>query len=84
MSPTDPSPPRRPFQFTLATLLLVAVLFSILAAALGGMLHPRSGGVHLPRGFFIAMAVIAPIAAMIVLSVVRAVLRKSNRRDRRR
>jgi len=61
------------------------VLFSILAAALGGMLRGRAArGVPLPPGFFIMMAVAAPLAVMILLSLFRSVVLRIRRYRPRR
>ena len=69
--PADSPPPRRPFQFSLASLLLLMVLCSVLSAALAGMLRGRDPGTSLPPGFYVIMAAIAPMALMILLSLIR-------------
>ena len=82
MTDTEPSgPPRRPFQFTLGTLLLITMLTSVLAAALAGML--RLGHSSLPRGFFVLMVVAAPMAVMILLSLLRSISGLFDRKRRR-
>jgi len=73
--PPESPPPRRPFQFGLGTLLLITTLFAVLAAAFAGMLHRRAGRSSMPPGFFVLMAVAAPVAVLIVLSLVRAIVR---------
>ena len=84
MSDREPDGPRRPFQFGLASLMLVMLLVGILAAALGGMLRPPgSAGVRMPPGFFILMAVAAPLVMTVLLSLFRLV-RNLLDRDRRR
>lgn len=69
-----PEPPRRPFQFGLGTLFLVTALCSVLAAALGGMLHRSWGISSMPPGFFVSMAAAAPLAMMVLLSLLRSVV----------
>ncbi len=83
MSQAEPSgpPPRRPFQFGLSTLLLIMFLFSILAAALSGMLNRGAGKPTMPAGFYVMMAVAAPMAAMIAISLIRALRRWLKKRD---
>ena len=73
-------PPRRPFQFTLGTLLLVTTLVSILAAALAGLLQRRSSSFEMPPGFFVLMTIAAPVAVLIFLSLTRALVRWLGRR----
>ena len=83
MPDAEPAGPRRPFQFGLATLLLIMLLVSVLAAALGGMLRGRTSvGARLPLGFFVAMIVAAPLAVMILLSLWRSVAGLFGRRRR--
>ena len=71
---------RRPFQFGLASLLLTMLLFSILAAALGGMIRRHTVGTPMPPGFFILMAVAGPLGVMIGLSLLRTIGRRIGRR----
>ncbi|HYW78304.1 MAG TPA: hypothetical protein VE890_01965 [Thermoguttaceae bacterium] len=81
MSDNGPQPPpKRPFQFGLASMLLVMVLFSVLAAALAGMLHRHQGRSTMQPGFFVLMAIAAPMGLMILASLLRAVMRYINRR----
>ncbi len=80
MSDAEPSRPRRPFQFGLATLLLGMGLLSVLAAALGGLLRNPMEAVY-PRSFYVAMAAAAPMGVLIVISIFHAVARRF-RRDR--
>lgn len=75
MSNVEPSRSGRPFQFGLGTLLLITALLGVLAAALGGMLRGRPAGVPLPLGFYIVMAVAAPLGALIVVSLLRSAIR---------
>ena len=77
-----PEPPRRPFQFGLGALFLVTALCSVLAAALGGMLNRRWGPSPMPPGFFELMAASAPIAMVILLSLLRSAVLWLKRRRR--
>jgi hypothetical protein len=77
-----PGPQRPRFQFGLATLFLVTALCSVLAAALAGMLRSRWGGPSMPPGFFELMAAAAPVAVVIVLSLLRAAVLWLKRRQR--
>ncbi|MEE8452630.1 MAG: hypothetical protein V3R99_11970 [Thermoguttaceae bacterium] len=61
-------------------MLLVMVLFSVLAAALAGLLHRHQGRSTMPPGFFVLMAVAAPMGLMILAGLLRAVTRYLNRR----
>lgn len=63
-------PPRGRFQFGIAAMLLVMALVSVLASAFAGMLG--LGASTLPRGFFIGMAVAAPLAVLMAVSLLRA------------
>lgn len=74
-----PQPPRRPLQFGLGTLLLVTALFSVLAAALAGMIRGRFY-TSMPPGFFELMAAAAPMAAVVVVSLFRAAVQWFRRR----
>lgn len=72
MSDVEPSkPPRPPFQFGLGTLFLVTAMCSVLAAALAGMLRSRFY-TSMPPGFFELMAAAAPMAMLIVVSLIRS------------
>ena len=76
MSDNEPQPPpKRPFQFGLASMLLVMVLVSVLSASFAGLWHRHRGEATMPPGFFVLMAVAAPMALMILASVLRAVTR---------
>ncbi|MHC4181008.1 MAG: hypothetical protein ACYSWU_26210 [Planctomycetota bacterium] len=77
-----PEPPRRPFQFGLGALLLATALCSVLAAALGGMLRTRWGLSSMPPGFFELMAAAAPVAMVILLSLLRSAALWLKRRRR--
>lgn len=85
IEPEPPQPqspqPRRPFQFSLGTLLLIMMLTSVLAAALAGLL--QLGDSRLPRGFFVLMVIAAPMAVMILLSLLRSVAGLFDRSRRR-
>ncbi len=63
-------PPRGRFQFGIAAMLLLMALVSVLASAFAGMLG--LGASTLPRAFFVAMAVAAPLAVLMVVSLLRA------------
>ena len=78
--PPKPRAERRPFQFGLSTLLLIMTLFAVLAAALAGMVRRHAGISTMPAGFFVLMAVAAPMAAMIVASLLRAAVKWMRRR----
>jgi hypothetical protein len=65
-APTNP-PGWRP-RFTLGTLLKSMLIFSILAAALGGLLRETSAG-SVSVVFFVALVIAAPLAIMIGLSL---------------
>jgi hypothetical protein len=67
-----PDPKRPRFQFGLGTLFLLTALCSVLAAALAGMLRSRAGISPMPPGFFELMAAAAPVAVLILLSLLRA------------
>ena len=83
MPDTELPDPRRPrFQFGLATLFLVTALCSVLAAALGGMLRSRWGSAGMPPGFFELMAAAAPVAVVILLSLLRSAVLWLKRRRR--
>jgi len=74
MSDNEPQPPqKRPFQFGLASMLLVMVLVSVLAASLAGLLHRHQGRSTMPPGFFVLMAVAAPMGLLILAALFRAV-----------
>ena len=68
------------YQFTIATLLLIAVPISILAGTWAGLIDfdaPRP-----LRAFHLLIAVAAPMGLLIVLSLIRALIH-SNRGPRR-
>ncbi len=75
MSNQQQPPPRRRWQYSIGTMLLIMIPFSVLAGALAGMLDPENSGTGLPRAFYVVLAVIAPMGLMVALSVV-LVLRK--------
>ncbi len=78
----QPRPPRGRYQFSLSSLFLVTALVSVLAAALGGMVRARFGEVAVPGYYFLMMAVAAPMATMIALSLGYTALRWFRRRRR--
>lgn len=70
-------PPRRwRLQFGLATLMVATMLFSFLAALLGGLLRERPGAKDNTRlVFFIIMAVAAPMLVTIAISLIKPAVR---------
>ncbi len=56
-------------------MLLVMIPLSILSGALSGMIDPEKSGSQLHRGFYVVLAIIAPMGLMVLLSVI-LVLRK--------
>ena len=68
-------PPRGRWQYSIGTMLLIMIPFSVLAGALSGMLNPESSGTGLPRAFYVVLTIIAPMGLMVALSVI-LVLRK--------
>jgi hypothetical protein len=81
MSSQRSTPRRRRFQFGLFSLLLLMLIVSVLAAALSGML--QLSDTSLPRGFFVVMAVAAPMAVLVAVGLLRSVSRLLGRRGRR-
>ena len=79
MSDSEPDRPWR-FQFRLSTLLVIMGLFSVLSAALAGMLRRSLGHSIMVPGFYVIMAAAAPVAVMILFSIVLAVLKLFRRR----
>ena len=79
--PSNSRPPegepieRSRYQFSLSTLLLIMGLFSILSAALAGMLRRHMGHSAMAPGFYVIMAAAAPVALMILFSFVAAILK---------
>ncbi|MEE2707046.1 MAG: hypothetical protein VX988_08340 [Planctomycetota bacterium] len=63
----EPKPPRnRRFQFKLATIMLMTVLFSIFAALFGGFFRDDKGGDYKPK--LLMLTLIAPVAVLIVFA----------------
>jgi hypothetical protein len=81
--PTTTRPPRGRYQYSLASLLLLTALVSVLAAALGGMLRREYFDSPTPAVYFLMMAIAAPIGVMIVVSLLRAAVRWAARSRRR-
>ncbi len=77
--PKDPAPTRPRFQFGLRTLLLITVMVSVLSAALAGMLRGRFRA-PMPPGFFELMAAAAPVALLLVVSLIYSAARHLGRR----
>ncbi|MBN2473203.1 MAG: hypothetical protein JXB62_01245 [Pirellulales bacterium] len=82
MPDAEPEKPRPPFQFSLAGLLLVTVMVSVLAAAFGGMLRAHAGSLSTPPGVYRLMAVVSPLAVLIVVSLWYSAVRWFKRRGR--
>ena len=85
MSDNEPQPRRKqPFQFGLASMLLVMVLVSVLSATFAGLWHRHQGEATMRPGLFVVMAIAAPVALMMLASLWRAVTRggpSGNRKD---
>ena len=65
--------------------MLVAVVpISLLAAAWAGMMGLGARNSPLPQGFYVFMAIAAPMGVMILISVCRAVLKRLGQGDRHR
>lgn len=79
-TPPPNRPPRQPFQFSLGTLMFAALVVSLMAAALSGMLNRRAGTSPMPAGFFVAMAIFAPLAVMLLANLLLAIRRWFDRR----
>jgi len=56
-------------------MLLAMILFGVLVASLGGMVRQHAVGAPMPPGFFVLMAIAAPLGLMILLSLLRALWR---------
>ncbi|MBX9791161.1 MAG: hypothetical protein K2Y37_19755 [Pirellulales bacterium] len=83
--PAPQSPGRNPWQFSLATLLWVTVLLSVLLAFLGGVLRTQGREATLETMLFRLALIAAPLAILVLVSVVRALLdgvRRIRSRDR--
>ena len=83
--PTSPSSGRNPWQFSLATLLWVTVLLSVLLAFLGGVLRTQGREASLETMLFRLALIAAPLAILVLVSVVRALIdgvRRLRSRDR--
>ena len=74
MPAPDPSRRRRPSQFSLGTLFLVTAVFSVLAAALGGMIRRQPVGTPMPPGFFILLAAAAPLGLVVLLGLLHSLI----------
>ncbi|MHB1037803.1 MAG: hypothetical protein ACYC35_26120 [Pirellulales bacterium] len=72
---------RRRFQFGLGALMLAVLLYSILAAALAGLIRPDASQPGIVQPLFILMAVAAPVGLMILISLWKSVQKVL--RDRR-
>jgi hypothetical protein len=73
---------RRRYQFGLATLLLLAIPVSLLAASLGGMLGQGGAGREIPPIYFLLMCIATPLGLAVAAGVVHW-LRQTWRSSRR-
>lgn len=73
----EPSPPERWYQFSLARLLLLMTLLSVLVASWAGL--TRAGG-STPLGIYV-LTMAAPLAGVVLLSLWQALLRFWERRE---
>jgi hypothetical protein len=72
----EPQPPHRWYQFSLARMFLLTTLVSVLVAAWSGLVRFQGS---MPIGFYV-MTVAAPLAIVIVLSLLHALGRLLDRR----
>lgn len=63
-------------------MLLVTFLVAVAAGVLGGMVRAASGQIDVPTGVYVAMAAAAPVAALVGVSIARAVATWLPRRRR--
>ena len=83
MPDAEPSEPRRPrgrYQYSLASLLMLTGLVSVLAAALGGMLRGTYGESAVPVHYFVIMIIAAPLGVMMFVSLLWLGVRLISRR----
>lgn len=75
------APRRRRFQFGLWIWFPAVLLASVVLGALSGMLRADTSGGPLPKTFFILMAAAAPVAMLVLMSLLRwtAGSRRKNR-----
>ncbi|MEN6494608.1 MAG: hypothetical protein ABFD16_09985 [Thermoguttaceae bacterium] len=64
----EPQPPHRWYQFSLARMFLLTTLVSVLVAAWSGLVRFQGS---MPIGFYV-MTIAAPLAVVIVLSLLHA------------
>ncbi|MGD9644760.1 MAG: hypothetical protein AB7U73_03550 [Pirellulales bacterium] len=76
---TPPPTGRSPWQFSLATLLWVTVLLSVLLAFLGGVLRTQGREASLETMLFRLALIAAPLAILVVVSVVRGLVDTARR-----
>jgi hypothetical protein len=72
----EPQPPHRWYQFSLARMFLLTTLVSVLVAAWSGLVRFQGS---MPIGFYV-MTIAAPLAIVIVLSLLHALGRLLDRR----
>lgn len=78
-SPSDQPPRRRrTFQFTLASMMLVTVLVSVLAALFGGLFN--SGDDQDYKSRLVLLTLMVPIGLVLVVAAARLVLRGKKKR----
>ena len=64
-----PTPPRKPFQFRLRTMLGLMFLFSLTLAAGAGLLRAARAGDDRQLTIYVVLAVAGPLLVMIVISL---------------
>jgi len=70
--PAPPEQPRRPrWQFSLASILFVTALVSVLCGVLAGMLRGSAGPVTVDARVFVLLAAALPVALVILISALR-------------
>ncbi len=78
--PPSAEPPKRPFQFSLAALLGITAMVSVLAAAFGGMWRAHSGDLDINPNLFRLMAISAPLGVLILVSLLHSATQWFKRR----
>ena len=74
-TPPNARPPgRNPWQFSLATLLWVTVLLSVLLAFMGGVLRTQGREASLETLLYRLALIAAPLAILVVVSVTRGAI----------
>ncbi len=70
--PPSEEPPKRPFQFSLAAMLGITAMVSVLAAAFGGMWRAHGGDLDVNPNLFRLMAILSPLGMLILVSLFHA------------